>query len=143
MTATITGEMALTSATGIAIRKVIDAFVVAFCKGNTEDIRPLFTDDAVVYPSNDHDRVGWASIANYWAGPFESLQIELRVDLHNLTISSDLAVAEMVTFATVRPKSGGEQVQRRYRDMVVLRCVEGSWRIHRNLSQAYPANADG
>lgn len=139
----ISGKEALTSPTGIAIRGVIDAFVVAFCKGDVDAIRPLFTDNAVVYPSNDRDRVGWSSIADYWAGPFESLQIELRVDVHDLTISANLAVAEMVTFAAVRPKSGGEQLQRKYRDMVVLRRIDNAWRIHRNLSQAYPADVNG
>lgn len=137
------GKEALTSPTGIAIRGVIDAFVAAFCKGDVDAIRPLFTDNAVVYPSNDRDRVGWSSIADYWAGPFESLQIELRVDVRDLTISADLAVAEMVTFAAVRPKSGGEQLQRKYRDMVVLRRIDNAWRIHRNLSQAYPADVNG
>lgn len=129
----------LDSADGRAIRRVIDEFALAFARGDTQSIRPLFTADAIVYPSNDRDRVGWDDIAAYWAPPFRTLDIALRVDLLDVTVDGDLAVAEMVTHATVRPKAGGEVLARRYRDMVVLRRGSKGWQIHRNLSQAYPA----
>jgi uncharacterized protein (TIGR02246 family) len=127
----------------LAIKTVIAKFVNAFCRGDVDAIEPLFTPDAVVYPSNDRDRVGWSDIADYWAKPFESLAIRLRVDIQNLTIRDDLAVAEMMTFADVAPKCGGETTSKQYRDMVVLRKLNGSWRIHRNLSQSYPMSTDG
>lgn len=135
------GKEALASQDGQAIRAVIDAFTVAFSRGDVETLRSLFTHDAVVYPSNDRDRVGWSDIAEYWSIPFESLRIELAVELRSVTISGDLAVAEMITHAIVSPKSGGEGTPRRYRDMVVLRRASSRWRIHRNLSQAYPVLA--
>ena len=143
MTAVIDGKTALTSDDGQAVRRVIDAFAAAFARGDVEAIRPLFTQDAVVYPSNDRDRVGWSDIAAYWADPFHSVDIELDVDLVNVAISGDLAVAEMVTRACVVPKGGGEAVRRRYRDMVVLRRGEPGWRIHRNLSQVHPEAGSG
>lgn len=133
----------MTSADHVAIRSVIETFITAFCRGDVDAIQPLFTADAVVYPSNDRDRVGWADIADYWRKPFETLKIELQVDVHSVIVDGDLAVAEMVTAAVVTPKSGGEKIQRRYRDMVVLRRAVDAWRIHRNLSQAYPATNDG
>lgn len=141
MTPVLDGEEGLASEDGQAIRAVIDAFTIAFSRGDVEALRSLFTRDAVVYPSNDRDRVGWSDIARYWAQPFESLRIELAVELRNVTISGDLAVAEMITHAIVGPKTGGQGVPRKYRDMVVLRRESSSWRIHRNLSQAYPVLA--
>ena len=138
MNQVLDGREALASHDGRAILAVIDAFVAAFSRGDVEAIRPLFTQDAVVYPSNDRDRVGWQDIAAYWAEPFESLNIELAVEILNVTISADLAVAEMITRATVNPRAGGAGVVRQYRDMVLLRRASTSWRIHRDLSQAYP-----
>ena len=143
MTAVIDGATALASDEGLAVRRAIDAFAAAFARGDVEAIRPLFTPDAVVYPSNDRDRVGWSDIAAYWADPFRSVDLELDVDLVNVAISGDLAVAEMVTRAHVVPKGGGEAVRRRYRDMVVLRRGGTGWRIHRNLSQAHPEAEGG
>ena len=143
MTAVIDGATALASEDGQAVRRVVDAFAAAFARGDVEAIRPLFTPDAVVYPSNDRDRVGWDDIADYWAVPFRTVDIELGVDLASVAISGDLAVAEMVTRARVVPKGGGEPLRKRYRDMVVLRRGASGWRIHRNLSQAYPEAAGG
>lgn len=128
----------LESPDGHAIRKVLADFIAAFARGDVEAIRPLFAPDARVYPSNDRDRVGWEDIAAYWAPPFSTLKIELNVDLVGLILDRDLALAEMVRHASVRPRAGGEEVMRRYRDMVVLRRLGGEWRIHHNLSQAYP-----
>ena len=138
MTAVVGGSAALGSEDGGAVRQVIEAFVAAFSRGDVEAIRPLFTPDAIVYPSNDRDRVGWSDIAAYWAPPFASMKIALRVDLHDLFVCGHLAVAEMVTCAEITPKGGGETARRRYRDMVVLRRDGGVWRIHRNLSQSHP-----
>lgn len=138
VTAVVDGTAALAGEDGRAVRQVIDAFVAAFTRGDVERIRPLFTPDAVVYPSNDRDRVGWSDIAAYWAPPFASMRIALQVELHDLTVSGDLAVAEMLTSAEITPKGGGDTARRRYRDVVVLRRDGGVWRIHRNLSQSYP-----
>jgi len=135
------GTAALAGEDGRAVRGVIDAFAAAFARGDVAAIRPLFTPDAVVYPSNDRDRIGWEDIAAYWAPPFASLRIALQVDLHGLSLCGDLAVAEMVTRAEITPKAGGATALKRYRDMVVLRRDGGVWRIHRNLSQAYPETA--
>lgn len=126
------------SADGRAIRQVIDKFVAAFSRGDVEAIRPLFAADAAVYPSNDRDRIGWDDIAEYWAPPFSALDIALNVDLVDVTIDRELAVVEMVTHARVRPRAGGDELQRRYRDMVVLKRYGAEWRIYRNLSQAHP-----
>jgi uncharacterized protein (TIGR02246 family) len=128
---------------GRAIRRVIDDFIAAFSRGDVEAIRPLFAPNAKVYPSNDRDRVGWEDIAAYWAPPFSTLHIALSVDLVDLTIDRDLAVVEMVTDARVRPRGGGEEVRRRYRDMVVLIRRGPEWRIYRNLSQAHPEPGNG
>lgn len=128
----------LESVDGRAIRRVIDAFVAAFSRGDVEAIRPLFAPDATVYPSNDRDRVGWDDVAAYWAPPFSTLKIALVADLIDVTVDRELAVVEMVTSARIRPLAGGEEVHRRYRDMVVLRRCGADWRIYRNLSQAYP-----
>lgn len=125
------------------IARVIEAFVAAFSRGDVDSIRPLFTADAVVYPSNDRDRTGWDDIAAYWAPPFASMEIALQVQLIDVLVDGDLAVAEMVTRARVRPRSGGEEILRRYRDMVVLLRGSTGWRIHRNLSQAHPDVANG
>lgn len=133
----------LESADGRAIRRVIDDFIAAFSRGDVEAIRPLFAPDAAVYPSNDRDRVGWDDIAAYWAPPFGTLHIALSVELVDVTVERDLAVVEMVTDARVRPRAGGDEVQRRYRDMVVLRRRGTEWRIYRNLSQAYPELGNG
>ena len=141
MTSATGGAAALAGDDGRAVRVVIDSFVAAFARGDVDAIRPLFTPDAIVYPSNDRDRIGWTDIAAYWAPPFASMRIALQVDLHGLSLCGDLAVAEMVTCAEITPKSGGETAQKRYRDMVVLRRDGGAWRIHRNLSQAYPETA--
>lgn len=141
MSGPVEGREALASKDGKAIRAVIDAFAAAFGRGDVDAIRPLFAPDAVVYPSNDRDRIGWRDIAEYWAQPFELLRIQLTVDLHNLTVCGDLAVAEMITSATVSPKAGGEEMRRKYRDMVVLRRDSTNWLIYRNLSQAYPSLA--
>lgn len=126
-----------------AMVQVVDAFIEAFARGDTAAIEPLFWDDAIVYPSNDRDRVGWADISGYWAPPFETVNIELRVDLLGVLYSGDLAVMEMITCARVTPKDGSaEPAYPNYRDMVVLRRDEsGRWRILRNLSQAYPRQA--
>lgn len=142
MTQLLEGAEGLASPDGQAIRRVIETFVAAFGRGDVEAIRPLFTPDAIVYPSNDRDRVGWADIADYWAPPFRSLDIALVVDLRAVAVSGDLAVAEMTTRARVRPKAGGDEVRRQYRDMVVLRRGPDGWQIHRNLSQAWPDAAD-
>ncbi len=142
MSAVLEGAAGLASTDGQAIRRVIDRFLAAFCRGDVEAIRPLFTPDAIVYPSNDRDRVGWADIADYWAPPFRSLDIALEVDLRGVAVSGDLAVAEMTTRARVRPKAGGDEARRQYRDMVVLRRGPSGWQIHRNLSQAWPDAAD-
>lgn len=141
-TAVTAGAAALAGEDGRAVRAVIEAFTAAFARGDVDAIRPLFTPDAVVYPSNDRDRVGWDDIAAYWEPPFAAMRIALQVDLHGLSLCGDLAVAEMVTRAGITPKAGGETVRKRYRDMVVLRRDGGVWRIHRNLSQAYPETAD-
>lgn len=143
MTGLLEGAAGLASPDGEQIRRVIDAFVEAFCRGDVEAIRPLFTPDAIVYPSNDRDRVGWADIADYWAPPFRSLDIALAVELRGVAVSGELAVAEMITRARVRPKAGGDELRRQYRDMVVLRRGAGGWQIHRNLSQAWPDAAGG
>lgn len=123
--------------------RVVDAFIEAFARGDTATIKPLFWEDAIVYPSNDRDRVGWEDISGYWAPPFETVNIELRVNLIGAVHSGDLAVMEMVTCAKVTPKDGSNgPVHPNYRDMVVLRRGDdGNWRIARNLSQAYPRQA--
>jgi uncharacterized protein (TIGR02246 family) len=143
MSLPLEGKARLQTEDARGIARVIETFVVAFSRGDVDSIRPLFTADAVVYPSNDRARIGWDDIAAYWAPPFASMEIALQVQLIDVFVDGDLAVAEMTTNARVRPRSGGEEVGRRYRDMVVLLRTPTGWRIHRNLSQAHPEVANG
>lgn len=142
MSLTTAPGLPLDSAEGGAIRKILAEFIAAFARGDVEAIRPLFAPDARVYPSYDRDRVGWDDIAACWAPPFSALHIDLSVDPVGLTLDRDLAVAEMATNARVRPRAGGEEVLRRYRDIVVLKRLGGEWEMHCHLSQAYPEVAN-
>lgn len=129
------------SAQARAIVAVLDQFLEAFVRGDVAAIEKIFWHDAVVYPSNDRDRIGWNDIQGYWAPAFKSFDLQLKADILGLTWQSNLAVLEVVTHAVVTSKTAPADIrQHKYRDMIVLRRdSQGGWRIFRNLSQAYPA----
>ena len=121
-----------------AMRATVNAFVDAFANGDAEAAVALFSEDAIVMPSNDVDLVGHEAMLGYWAPGFENNTIDLRVDIQSVEASGDLGFMDMHTFAAVTPKAGGETLHLTYRDQVVFKRIDGQWKIYRDLSQAAP-----
>lgn len=121
-----------------AMRDTVNAFVEAFANGDAEAAVALFSEDAIVMPSNDVDLVGHEAMLGYWAPGFENNTIDLSVDIQSVEASGDLGFMDMRTFAAVTPKAGGDTVHLTYRDQVVFKRIHGQWKIYRDLSQTAP-----
>ena len=121
-----------------AMRDTVNAFLEAFANGDAVAAVALFSEDAIVMPSNDVDLVGHEAMLAYWAPGFENNTIDLSVDIQSVESSGDLGFMDMHTFAAVTPKAGGETVHLTYRDQVVFKRINGQWKIYRDLSQAAP-----
>ncbi|MFL2769651.1 MAG: YybH family protein [Rhodospirillaceae bacterium] len=121
-----------------AIRNMVDEFVEAFSRGDTQAAVDLFTTNAVVMPSNDLDLKGHDAMKNYWAPGFIHNYVDLSVDIQSIETSGNLGFVQMITHAKVTPKKGGETKNHVYRDLIIVKRVGNTWKIHRDLSQQAP-----
>jgi uncharacterized protein (TIGR02246 family) len=125
-----------------AIEEAASAWEGAFNAGDGKAVAELYTEDAALLPP-DAERVdGRAAIAEFWQGAIDSGLADANLESVEVLEAGDFAY-EVGTVTLSAPGSDGERVAVNGKYIVVWqRGDDGAWRLHRDIWNMNPAEAE-
>jgi uncharacterized protein (TIGR02246 family) len=122
----------------VAIAAQSKSFVDALERGDARSVADLFTADAKLIVSGfDGVVAGRAAIENFWQAGFDNGVKGLRLTMLDLDGEGSLRI-ETGTYQAMGP--GGSDLGRGHY-LFVWKKEKGTWRIHRDIASAKPAQA--
>lgn len=113
-----------------ALRKVHDAWIVAYVGGELDALARFYTPTSVIMPDQRATHRGWGEIRAFFAAGIERFEYEAQAQLQDVVVSGDLASLFGVVDIALTPKAGGETIRRTLRYLIVFeRGDDGEWRV--------------
>ena len=121
-----------------AISHLIEDYVTAVNAGDASAVSAVFTDNAVLMPSDGSVIVGGAAIRSWYEAFFQQFTDKMTVSpSEEVEIIGDWAFSRGSWQATVTPKAGGEPVQASGKGLIIdKRQGDGSWKWARVIYTA-------
>ncbi|NQW10443.1 MAG: nuclear transport factor 2 family protein [Alphaproteobacteria bacterium] len=121
-----------------AVEKALRDWTEAFNTGRVDRVCDLFAPELIAHyrgqPEKTHDSLCTALQADLGGGP---KQYRYELDLHEIIVSGDLAVARFIWTLTARDRAGGATERSADRGIDIFRRQpDGAWRIIRFIG--YP-----
>lgn len=114
------------------IRRMGDAFIQAYGEGDAERLAALFTDDAVLVPSDDPTCKGSDEIADYLDALLKDEPATPEFDVQETKVMGSWAFERIdVTLAWNDPDTGEESETWERYFWVLQRQSDGTWKIAR------------
>jgi len=106
-----------------------------FEEGNVDAFMTLTTQDVVLMPPGASTLSGREAVQALMADFFGTYAIELQsVSLEEIVVAGDWAFVRDTYVSNLTPRSGGETVRARGKNVWILRRqADGSWKVARNM----------
>jgi uncharacterized protein (TIGR02246 family) len=127
-----------------AIRAVLKEASAAHRAGDAERWAALFTNDAVIMPSNQPAISGRDAVRRFGRERFDKFSSTAEVKAVEIEICGDWAFARTAVTGTFRPKAGGAPIELDLKEIAIYRRQpDGSWKVARLIgnSNRPPAEA--
>jgi uncharacterized protein (TIGR02246 family) len=122
-----------------AIRELLEQrYAACLSAGDVDAYSALYADDVIWAAPNMPDGRSRAEIATLLERLFSKVSQQLTVQVDDLTVTGDLAVALGIATGTVTRKPDGDAQPLRLRAMWVLRRDGTTWRISRQVGTPKP-----
>jgi len=118
---------------GAAIRDVIHRYETAVNANDLETILGLYGSDPIFMPQNSSALAGRDAVRAGYQHVFETLQLNIRFEIHEVQEAGDWAWARTSSAGRTRILAAGAEVTEGNNELFVFRRENGAWRIHRYL----------
>ena len=118
---------------GAAIRDVIHRYETAVNANDLETILGLYGSDPIFMPQNSSALAGRDAVRAGYQHVFETLQLNIRFEIHEVQEAGDWAWARTSSAGRTRILAAGAEVTEGNNELFVFRRENGAWKIHRYL----------
>jgi uncharacterized protein (TIGR02246 family) len=112
-------------------KQTLDAIMLADNAGDIEKVISLYCTDAVLLPPGRPNIAGQSAIRQNYAGIFASSTLHLNATADTIERCGQLATITGITGGISISKSGSDTVNVKDKFMMVLKKINGRWRIYR------------
>ncbi len=116
-----------------AIRDVIQRYETALNANAIDDILGLYGSEPVFMPQHAPALVGRDAVRAGYQQVFETLQLNIRFEIHEVEQAGDWAWARTSSAGRTRILATGVEVTEGNNELFVFRHENGAWKIHRYL----------
>ena len=99
--------------------------------GDVDRVVSLYTDDAILIPSNKSDIVGINAIRENYRNIFANSSLQLKATANEIIESGDLAIIRGNTNGTIISKKDSSTITVNDKFLMMLKKQSGKWRIYR------------
>jgi uncharacterized protein (TIGR02246 family) len=120
-----------------AIERLIERRELVTNRGDANAFAGLFTDDAVIMPTNRTNIVGAPAIKKWEHAFAEEYQVETELATDEVTLLGSWAYVRLRVSGTLTPRQGGDPVRINGKELAVLqRQPDGNWKISRLMGNS-------
>lgn len=105
---------------------------------NIEQIIGLYHDDAEIIPDQLNSLSGKEAIIEFYNSTFKSIELNGKLKIHSVDTDRQFAIVRCEEPAEVKDLSTGLIAQSYFREMFVLKLMEGKWLIYRYMFSQNP-----
>jgi uncharacterized protein (TIGR02246 family) len=127
-----------------AIKRTLSAYEDALNASNTEAVMPLYTDDGVFMPPNNHSAVGKAAVRRAYDAVFKAITLNVKFTIAELvTMSPEWAFVRTNSAGTNKINATGAMSAEGNQELFIFKKeTDGKWRIARySFSTTNPPSA--
>ena len=122
-----------------AIEAANTRFSEAFARGDAKALAAMYTSDAIAFPPESEMIRGNEAIGEFWKATRDSGVQSAALTTVDVGRSGDVAYEVGTVSLTIRP-AGKEQTTALAKYVVVWkRQTDGSWKLHRDIWNSFPA----
>lgn len=99
--------------------------------GDVDKVISLYTDDAILIPSDKSDIVGINAIRENYRGIFANSTLQLKATANEIIESGDLTIIRGSTNGNVVSKKDSSSVNVNDKFLMMLKKQSGKWKIYR------------
>jgi uncharacterized protein (TIGR02246 family) len=116
-----------------AIRKVLSTYQDALSASNTEAVMPLYTEDGVFMPPNNHSAVGKGAVRQAYDAVFKAIALNVKFTIAELvSMSPEWAFVRTNSAGSQKINATGAMSAEANQELFIFRKeADGKWRIAR------------
>ncbi|WP_406281249.1 nuclear transport factor 2 family protein [Nocardia sp. NBC_00881] len=119
----------------------VTAYGIALQAGDKSSILALYTDDAEIVPDQIPSLSGRAAISQFYDDTFATIAMKVELQIVDVVELDGMAIVRSEQPVDVVHVANGQETKSYFRELFVLKNVDGSWKIFKymfsqNLAQA-------
>ena len=120
-----------------AIERRIERRELVTNRGDANAFAKLFTDDAVIMPTNRTNIVGTSAIKKWEQAFNEEYHVETELEPEEIVLLGNWAYVRLRVRGILTPRQGGDPVRVNGKELAVLqRQPDGNWRVSRLMGNS-------
>lgn len=116
-----------------AIESLLHAYGAALNAASVPQVLALYTPNGMFMPAGAPSAAGLAQVEKSYAGIFQHIKLHIELDILEIVVASDYAFASTTSAGTTLLHATGQTVREENRELFVLQCHEGQWKIARYM----------
>jgi uncharacterized protein (TIGR02246 family) len=126
-----------TSAEMAKIGTLRDQFTTAYNSNDAAAVAGLYTDDAVMMPSNQAAVEGRTAIQSWYENMYKGMSVKIAITPIETQVAGDWAYDRGTAMLTMTPKAKGKPMEESSKYLVILkRQTDGSWKCFRDIDNS-------
>jgi ketosteroid isomerase-like protein len=119
----------------------VTAYGIALQAGDKHSILALYTDDAEIVPDQIASLSGLAAVSQFYDDTFATISMKVELQLVDVVEVDGVAIVRSEQPVDVVHLANGQEVKSYFRELFVLKNVDGSWKIFKYMFSQNPAQA--
>lgn len=126
-----------TSAEIAKIGALRNQFATAFNANDAAAVAGMFTDDAVIMPSNHAAVEGKAAIQSWYETMYKEMSVKIALTPLETQVAGDWGFDRGTALLTITPKGKGKPMKESSNYLVIVkRQADGSWKVARDIDNS-------
>ncbi|MFI0450621.1 YybH family protein [Actinomadura sp. 6N118] len=119
----------------------VTAYGIALQAGDKSSVLALYTDDAEIVPDQIPSLSGRAAISQFYDDTFATISMKVELQIVDVVELDGVAIVRSEQPVDVVHLANGQETKSYFRELFVLKNVDGSWKIFKYMFSENPAQA--
>jgi uncharacterized protein (TIGR02246 family) len=126
-----------TSAEMAKIGTLRDQFTTAYNSNDAAAVAALYTDDAIMMPSNQAAVEGRTAIQSWYENMYKGMSVKIAITPIETQVAGDWGYDRGTALLTMTPKAKGRPMEESSKYLVIVkRQTGGSWKVFRDIDNS-------
>jgi uncharacterized protein (TIGR02246 family) len=126
-----------TSADMAKVATLRDQYTAAANSNDAAAVAALYTDDAVMMPSNEAAVEGKTAIQSWYENMYKRMSVKIAITPIETQVAGDWAYDRGTAMLSMTPKAKGKPMEESSKYLVILkRQTDGSWKCFRDIDNS-------